>query len=387
MILRSPAFRRTLPLVVFEFVALLFFSRSDSFLVTAGTAAHQEHQQHNFNYDVQGGDNHHSTNVHAGGPLRTSGRMLKAVKNSIAPKTKVIKSQKGLKSSKRLKGPKGNKSSKNTTESPKKSYNELECFSGLLASGFDLTDFENYNNFFDQDSVLTLPQAGVYKGPEGIQEYVAFKTPIGPYYNYLAPVGGPSLPSFVGYDVEKETCYFRILSVTDYGLDPNVTCRNTVYSMTSMIGIEFNPEKKVVSTINVFLDDPFISFLMGELASTNCARNFVCNVMSSDICSNPVENCEEKLAALPIVTEQANIDGNSQGCRFIHAVLATFNDFHCPHIAFEPTEDRNGEIKCQTSENIEASDFFEESEFLLYKEYQKSVGIPPGVGYVVKQAS
>ena len=68
-------------------------------------------------------------------------------------------------------------------------------------------------------------------------------------------------------------------------------------------------------------------------------------------------------------------------------MLATFNDFHCPHIAFKPTKDCDGGIKCQTSEKMKASDISEESEFVIFEEYQKSVGIPPGVGYVVNQAS
>jgi hypothetical protein len=71
----------------------------------------------------------------------------------------------------------------------------------------------------------------------------------------------------------------------------------------------------------------------------NNARQFVCDVMV-DSCSNPVDNCVEKLAALPIAEgPNLHFDGNSQGCRFVHASFAKHNEKHCVHIAFEPTAD------------------------------------------------
>lgn len=114
-----------------------------------------------------------------------------------------------------------------------------------------------------------------------------------------------------------------------------------------MFGIESNRRSGVVENINVYYDEPYLaSFHFMDLASTDCTRQFVCDVMSSDFCSNPVENCVEKLASIPI-TDQAYIDGNSQGCRFLHTVLAQYDNKHCAHLAFEPTLDRDGKIKCQ----------------------------------------
>merc|ERR1719223_1135544 len=51
---------------------------------------------------------------------------------------------------------------------------ESECLQSLYNSGFNLQDFDAYPDFFNEDSSVTLPQVGVYKGADGIEEYVRF---------------------------------------------------------------------------------------------------------------------------------------------------------------------------------------------------------------------
>ena len=49
-------------------------------------------------------------------------------------------------------------------------------------------------------------------------------------------------------------------------------------------------------------------------------------------------------------------------------MFAATNDFHCPHISYEPEEDGNGDVKCQVSqpgEDISADDMAFYDKFLL----------------------
>ena len=77
------------------------------------------------------------------------------------------------------------------------------------------------------------------------------------------------------------------------------------------------------------------------------------------------------LAALLAVTDEVYIDGNSHGCRSFHAHYASLNSFHCPHISFVPMEDGNGKTKCQTSEGLQATDFFTETDLANFDTFMQ----------------
>ncbi len=148
-----------------------------------------------------------------------------------------------------------------------------------------------------------------------------------------------------------------------------------------MLRIELDPETGVIDLIYAFFEQDTLDSLVGMLDS-DVARQFVCSVMASPTCGQAEENCVQKLSNLPL-HNGGYIDGNSQSCRFLHSVLATYDAMHCAHIAFEPTVDINGAIKCQESKGVLPSTLFEESDFEAFEEFEESVGITPGVGYYV----
>jgi len=80
----------------------------------------------------------------------------------------------------------------------------------------------------------------------------------------------------------------------------------------------------------------------------------------------------QKLEDIPTFTDGTQFDGYDFGCRALHAVLAEFNDKHCPHISFEPQLDRDNKYKCQESSGRRPSDFFDEDDFQTFKEYLES---------------
>ena len=67
------------------------------------------------------------------------------------------------------------------------------------------------------------------------------------------------------------------------------------------------------------------------------------------------------------------LDGNTFGCRLLHASLATENSDPCPRISFLPGEDRNGKIKFQKSKGVAASDLFTEFELDVIENFKSEL--------------
>lgn len=100
--------------------------------------------------------------------------------------------------------------------------------------------------------------------------------------------------------------------------------------------------------------------------------------------SPTLEECEERLSALPIFSEGGYVDGLDYGCRILHSTLSSFNPIHCPHISFVPVADINGKVKCQISLNIQVSDLFSEEDFALHHQYLVSEQIDPSKGMKIE---
>jgi len=252
-----------------------------------------------------------------------------------------------------------------------------ECLLAFKRIGFDLRDHNNYNNFFDQDSVMTLSEAGSYYGGDGILEYVifAFDSP------YTKATISRIDTSFKSYDDKTNECNFRQVGVAKYTPDWTTTSNQVNEFHTAvMINLKLDYTKEKVSEANVYYSKEFLSHYFGKLLNSDATRHFVCSVVNGP-CGMQVDNCEASLSKLPIVTGNSYVDGNSQGCRALHAVFAAVNSKHCAHISFEPKNDTNGKVKCQQSKGILPEDLFGPDDFASFYEFQVEVGISPDIGY------
>ena len=81
-----------------------------------------------------------------------------------------------------------------------------ECAGGFIAAGLDLRKFELYDTWFDENSTVTLVQAGVYQGVDDIKEYMKFLHPVSPYISAHGVLHAEQ--SFVSFDEEKRSCVF-----------------------------------------------------------------------------------------------------------------------------------------------------------------------------------
>ena len=83
-------------------------------------------------------------------------------------------------------------------------------------------------------------------------------------------------------------------------------------------------------------------------------------------------NCVEKLETLPKTTVNSGglrvVDGNSTGCRNLHASMAYVRpEIHCERLSFIPMEDSNGKTKCSESNDFFQEDFFSEKDLAHFQ--------------------
>jgi len=250
----------------------------------------------------------------------------------------------------------------------------LGCKDAFNKFGYDRQNMEKYSDFFHSTSNVTVPQLGVYYGPERIAEYASFVSRASPYFSSVN--GVHSEIEFLGNDEDLEVCHFRYLEITEFSF-VSAARNDTFYNATSMTRIIYSPNNNKIESVNVHYDAPVLNFLFTELASSDHAREHVCSVMS-DICTMTAEKCVDKMAALPI-SDGPYADGNSQACRFVKAAASKVSWDNCAHMSFAGLADSHGAVKCQKSDLL-FPHLFDKSDFMAYGEFQKSSGFIPGVG-------
>mmetsp|Transcript_42413 Transcript_42413/g.70527 ORF Transcript_42413/g.70527 Transcript_42413/m.70527 type:complete len:339 (+) Transcript_42413:63-1079(+) len=224
-----------------------------------------------------------------------------------------------------------------------------ECM-GFIGLNFDIFAFDRYSAFFRNSSKMTLLQAGSYYGADGIEEYVrfAFLSP------YLVAANLDSLSSLKAFD--GTTCIFRYLRVTRQTFTQPAVA-GAVIDVATYLNIYYAPAENYITNIQVAYKQPYLETFFGLMTNTDGVTNFICKTMQNN-CSatwekqeiQSIEGCKARIDALPVTEGPlAMVDGKSRGCRVLHSAFASTNDFHCPHISYEPEEDDGGQVKCQVS--------------------------------------
>ena len=263
------------------------------------------------------------------------------------------------------------------------------CFLRVLGfAWFSLHNFDKYPIVFRNDSQVTLAQAGMYFGPGNIEEYVKFvAAEFSPYIEEDS--GNVALPEFIQYDSSTDNCIFLMKSLSTYRVDPEFTRSAASFENVAMARMHLAYKENYIAKIEIYYPPGFLELIFGNLLNSENTRSWICGLLRGT-CSPYVDkeqqgNCENRLAALPTTQgDSKDIDGNSQGCRDLHAVLASINpQNHCPHISLSPLADPSGQIKCQDSSrmNIRPSDLFSEADFAAFDEFAIANGFDPQVGH------
>jgi hypothetical protein len=267
---------------------------------------------------------------------------------------------------------------------------KARCLLRMFFLDFDLVGFDKYDRYFNDDSIMEYAAAGSYQGSDAIEEYVRFATSSSPFLLAAPNELGKLKTNFVGYDWRTGNCEFLVSRIDRYAFDPSYTPYEADFYAASVIKLSYNMRKFYISRINVFLPNGFIDLVFNVLHNSDNSRAFVCSVITGPCKSivgfnGTAESCEETLAALPMVDEIEEalyFDGDSQGCRTLHAVFANTNpENHCAHISFEPMADPKGAFKCRESVGISSSDLFTEDDFRIFNDFCTANGIDPEVGH------
>ncbi|KAJ8601595.1 hypothetical protein CTAYLR_008452 [Chrysophaeum taylorii] len=262
----------------------------------------------------------------------------------------------------------------------------VKCITGFRRLAFVYNNFDMYPTYFNEESTMTLAQAGTYEGPEDIEEYVRYATASSPYV--LSKLDLELLTTFTSFDAETGICQFVTVQHSDYTMNPKVALA-TRLSLVSMNKAYYDVRNHYLPRVDVFYPLDFVNYIFGKVLNTRQTREFICGVMA-DNCTftRNMDDCVADLDALPtFASSLLHIDGNCEACRDLHGVFARNNpENHCPHISFEPTADPKGRFKCQESSNILPTDLFDDGDFALFNSFCEDVGIDPDQGYKTNAA-
>lgn len=258
----------------------------------------------------------------------------------------------------------------------------LGCANLVLDMNFDLMDLDRYDQFFRNDSIMILPQAGTYQGVESIKEYVGFTTSShSPYFSKDALADYAF--EFKGYDATTGLCEANSYLRNDYVFDETRAAYAAEVGVAAMAKIYYDPVEHYVPRVNVYYAEPWLVFFFDTMLHTPTTQRFLCRDVMQHSCGWTIDNCQDRLAALPALTDQGYADGNCVGCRALHGAFALTNpQGHCPHVSLSPTRDPNGKTKCQVSQNISVSDLFSKADLDAYWKMAAEFGINGTLGYV-----
>jgi len=248
------------------------------------------------------------------------------------------------------------------------SYTPEQC-DGFIQLQVDILNYDRYDEYFNEESTMTLAQSGTYQGPDQIEEYVRFADTSSPYinerYNYNMTY------DISGFDPIDGVCTFLIYSTNGIRFNDNLT-KGGLINRGVIQKLYYSIPQNKVTTIYIYYTEAYLYAFFG-LLDTDKNLQYICDILTGPSCADVNEldgnlstkKCmKKKLESFQCQKVGAYVDSNTRGCRALHAVFAEDNPTHCAHISLAPVEDVNGKIKCQESEGILPSDLFSEDEIL-----------------------
>ena len=257
----------------------------------------------------------------------------------------------------------------------------ISCVAAYQFSNFDIGNTDQFEDWFNDESELTLSQAGTYVGNESITEYVNFI--YSTYFNTYEFIN--IIPRFMSeLTDDSEECVITVADHAKMDLSTSFYEAGCLESMNGGTGsFEITGDETFITmkTVSIFFPTDYLAYIFGNIKPEKLAGH-VCSIMENDCGevwqANKIsdqESCMNEFLALDISEgDTMRIDGNSQGCRMLHSTFAELNPSHCPHLSFDSLIDRNGKIKCQISEGIEITDQFSSDQLSYFKEIASKYG-------------
>ena len=160
---------------------------------------------------------------------------------------------------------------------------------------------------------------------------------------------------------------------------------NTATTRSALLKLYFEPTSFntiAISKIYGYYEEGYLEEFTGVVTNTDQTRDFICTAMRDNCASiwelnglSTIDECSDKLLALPAAEEKADMSGNTQACRMLHAAFASTNPKHCPHISFLPVEDESGKLKCQESAFRPVEEMFDEDDMDVFDTRREYLGL------------
>jgi hypothetical protein len=263
----------------------------------------------------------------------------------------------------------------------------IECAIAYQGLGFDLLNYDEYPTYFRDDSVMQLAQAGEYVGPDAIVEYAKFAAPNSAYLTTVVVREQKSRSG--GYDFDTGLCIFDLAIRRRFELNYSTT-NNDVEPFDTFSGAKlyYSLEENYIKRVNVWFPKGYVEFVFGQVLRSEGTYQFVCGVLanacSGIITDHDPNTCAADLEALPPTDAGGYVDGDSSGCRALHAVFAAQNPtLHCAHVSINAADaDTVGAVKCSQSKFFPVEDLHSEEDLEFFYDLVRAAGVDPEVGYI-----
>lgn len=273
----------------------------------------------------------------------------------------------------------------------------------MRTSGFT----KNMETLYAANATTELLQTGRYYGAADVYEYM----------NYGNATANPLFSSIEnratslhiqGYppDDDKDTCEFLLFTAIGAGLAPEFGGNPGVIAVGTnfmRITTTHTTYPEILRT-QAYLPPAVVEYSLSTVTheptsgTTPPMYDFICTEVLAQACRQQDDNftapdyssCVDRLHQLPVTEGPlAAIDGNSLGCRVVHAIFARTNpEQHCAHVALDPTPDAKGNIKCQQTEGRSVDELaFSEADWAFYEREMVKLGIDPAVGVLMEDLS
>jgi hypothetical protein len=294
------------------------------------------------------------------------------------------------------------------------------------ASSLDLLAPEAVQNIYNDSSVLTLAETGVYTGGVDIVEYLFSVRKSSSSLSNICSVSleRDSVPdqqtSFAVTDNTnpflrclslslqiRDTAFISVNEATEGYCDISTAMMSQGEINRNLISEEFieapeaqcvqgerlrvvyEPDLKSITVVqqDMYFPPAFWGIMITEQINSTKYTMEICETLET-LCPLSWERdgftsrceCVARMSALPITTVNerglVTMDTNSTGCRSFHTNLARERqDINCPHISYFPEEDMHGKIKCSENNNRSPQDFFTEGNLALFPRAASSFGL------------
>ncbi|CAB9501233.1 expressed unknown protein [Seminavis robusta] len=205
---------------------------------------------------------------------------------------------------------------------------------------------------------MQLAQAGSYVGLDAIEEYARFfDVDSMPHWEV-----GLTLDTTISLkdsddDAQEGECTFLVVSSISFATN-DISANQFVHGGSALFKIYLRPVGLTgirIRRANVYFSEEYMTFIFGESLNGHKTSEWTCTTIESTCPETfalnrftSVSDCVDQMQRIENVGANANLSGNSRGCKNLHATFVGFNPAaHCAHTSIVPQVDSNGQVKCQ----------------------------------------